>query len=263
MDNVKVGVLAVLLILTSCGHQPEVSAPDFVEDEAAKEMLQGIWIENETEEVSFRAEGDTLYYPDATSQPAYFYIANDSLFLGNNRYEIIKQTEHLFWFKNQAGDELHLKKSEVEEDSLAFSSKQPEILTLTEVLKLDSVVYFGGERYHWYIAVNPTKYKVTKTTYNSEGVGVENVYYDNIIHVSLFSGATCLYSKDLRKQMYKDNVPSEFLEQAILGNMQYDHTDAAGVHFNATLCVPDGASCYLVETLIGFDGQMSMKLLEY
>lgn len=257
------GVLVFLMLLASCGRQPDVSAPKFEEDVEAKEMLQGIWIESETEDVSFRAKGDTLYYPDSTSQPAYFYIVNDSLCLGNRHYEIVKQTEHLFWFKNQAGDEVHLRKSETAEDSLAFAGKRPEILTLTEVLKIDSVVYFGGERYHWYIAVNPTKYKVIKTSYNSEGVGVENVYYDNIIHVSLFSGSTCLYSKDLKKQMYEDKVPREFLEQAILGNMQYDHIDARGVYFLATLCVPDGASCYLVETFIGFDGQMSTKLLEY
>ena len=62
--------------------------------------------------------------------------------------------------------------------------------------------------------------------------------------------------------MYADNVPQEFLEQAILGNMQYDHIDGRGIHFNATLCTPNAASCYLVETIIGFDGQLSLKLLE-
>ena len=45
--------------------------------------------------------------------------------------------------------------------------------------------------------------------------------------------------------------------------MQYALTDKNGVHFNATLCIPDEASCYLVETIIGFDGQLSLKLLEY
>ena len=128
---------------------------------------------------------------------------------------------------------------------------------------MDSVVMYGGERYHWYIAVNPTKYKVTKTAYNSDGVSVENVYYDNIIHLSLYRGSSRIFSRDIKKQMYAGDVPQQFLEQAVLGNMQYDHTDSHGVHFNATLCIPDGASCYLVETLIGFDGQLTMKLLEY
>jgi hypothetical protein len=58
-------------------------------------------------------------------------------------------------------------------------------------------------------------------------------------------------------------VPVKFLEEAVLANMEYSKADAAGLHFNATLCIPDGASCYLVETVISYKGQMTMKLLEY
>jgi len=252
------------LLFTSCGWQSgreQTSQPE--ENLEAKALLQGIWIEDETDEVSFRAVGDTIFYPDSTSQPAYFMIVGDSLWLGDGRYAILKQTEHLFLLQNQNGDEVKYRKSESAEDSLAFVRQRPEILTLSEVLKMDSVVVYGNERYHWYIAVNPTKYRVTKTTYNSDGVGVDNVYYDNIIHVSLYSGSQCLFSRDFKKQMFADMIPTEFLEQAVLGNMQYDHADAHGCHFDATLCIPDGASCYLVDILIGKDGKVSMNLLEY
>lgn len=241
----------------------DVSENETPEDLEAKAMLQGIWIESETEEVSFLAKGDTIFFPDSTSQPSYFRIVSDSFCLGENRYAITKQTEHLFCFQNQSGEEVRLEKSENKEDSLAFLDNQPEILSLNEVLKIDSVVLFGGERYHWYIAVNPTRYKVTKETYNSDGVSVDNVYYDNIIHISLYHGSVCLFSRDIKKQMFADDVPQQFLDQAVLGNIKYDHVDSRGVHFNANLCIPDVASCYLVETLIGFDGQMTKKLLEY
>jgi hypothetical protein len=259
-------IIAFLFCLSflACKQQrADGSINDASEDLEAKAMLQGIWIESETEEVSFLAKGDTIFFPDSTSQPSYFCIVRDSFCLGENRYAITKQTEHLFCFQNQAGEEVRLEKSENKEDSLAFSDNQPEILSLNEVLKIDSVVSFGGERYHWYIAVNPTRYKVTKETYNSDGVSVENVYYDNIIHISLYRGSACLFSRDFKKQMFADDVPQQFLEQAVLGNIKYDHVDSRGVHFNANLCIPDVASCYLVETLIGFDGQMTKKLLEY
>ena len=259
-------IIAFLFCLSflACKQQrADGSINDASEDLEAKAMLQGIWIESETEEVSFLAKGDTIFFPDSTSQPSYFCIVRDSFCLGENRYAITKQTEHLFCFQNQAGEEVRLEKSENKEDSLAFSDNQPEILSLNEVLKIDSVVSFGGERYHWYIAVNPTRYKVTKETYNSDGVSVENVYYDNIVHISLYRGSACLFSRDFKKQMFADDVPQQFLEQAVLGNIKYDHVDSRGVHFNANLCIPDVASCYLVETLIGFDGQMTKKLLEY
>ena len=256
-------IIACLLCLLAVSCKQEAAKEvEKGENLEAKAMLQGVWLEDETEEISFRAQGDTIFFADSTSMPACFRIIADSLCLGDNSYPIIKQTANHFCFLNQAGDELHFVKSTVDEDTLAFSPNQPDILVLSEVLKCDSVVYYGGERYHWYVAVNPTKYRVTATGYNSEGVGVENVYYDNIIHISLYQGSACLFSRDIKKQMYVENVPQEFLDHAVLGNMQYAHTDARGVHFYATLCIPNGASCYMVDTSVGFDGQLSLTLLE-
>lgn len=257
-------VFLLCLSFVACKQQSaDGTKGEMSEDLEAKAMLQGIWIESETKEVSFLAKGDTIFFPDSTSQPSHFRIIGDSFCLGENRYAIIKQTEHLFCFQNQTGEEVRLEKSGNNEDSLAFVDSQPEILSLNEVLKIDSVVLFGGERYHWYIAVNPTRYKVTKETYNSDGVSVKNVYYDNIIHISIYRGSVCLFSRDIKKQMFTDDVPQQFLEQAVLGNIKYDHVDSRGVHFDVNLCIPDVASCYIVEALIGFDGQMTKRLLEY
>ena len=92
---------------------------------------------------------------------------------------------------------------------------------------------------------------------------VENVYYDNIMHIAVFKGAQRLYSSDFHKQQYASKVPKDFLSDAILGNMEYSHIDTEGLHFNATLCIPDGASCYMVETIVDYQGKMTMKLIEY
>ena len=260
-----IATACLLLMLVSCQHQQQGTsvAVEALENTGAKAMMQGIWHEETTEEVVFRAEGDTIYYPDPNDQPAHFRIVADSLELGSRHYPIVKQTEHVLWFRNQSGEVTKLVKSDEAEDTLAFIHRPAEVLSPKEVIKVDSVVNYGGQRYHWYIAVNPTRYRVTKTNYNSEGVAVDNVYYDNIIHISLYQGSNCLFSRDIKKSMYETEIPKSFLEQAILGNMQYSMTDAHGVHFDATLCIPDEASCYLVETIIGFDGQLSLKLLEY
>ena len=109
-------------------------------------------------------------------------------------------------------------------------------MTYTHQVKKDSVVNYDGARYHWYIAINPTKYKVITRTYNDDGIEVENVYYDNIMHVSVFQGSRQLYSSDFRKQQYANQVPAQFLEEAILANMEFTHIDADGLHFAATLC---------------------------
>lgn len=227
-------------------------------------MLQGVWVDAETGDVSFQVKGDTIFYSDTTSMPAYFKIIGDSLVLGSGTsYAVVKQSPNLFWFTNQNGDMVKLQKSDDPVAGLEFVRDKPQVLTYTQQVKKDSVVMFNGERYHWYVAINPTKYKVVSRTYNDDGLEVENVYYDNIMHISVFHGSRQLFSSDIRKQDYKKLIPANFLEEAILSAMDFTHIDAEGLHFNATVCRPDGASCYMVDTQIAFTGQQTMKLLEY
>ena len=255
--------MAVMLLM-GCSRQQGGSGVEEKEDREAKTMLQGVWLDSESGDLSFSVKGDTIFYADSTSMPAYFKIVGDSLIFGSGtKYGIEKQTAHLFWFRNQNGDIIKLAKSDDPDDASAFTHETPQIMTYTHQVKKDSVVFYNGERYHWYIAINPTKFKVVKRSYNDDGVEVENVYYDNIMNISVYQGAQKLYSSDFRKQQYSDKVPAEFLEEAILANMEFSRIDAEGVHFNATLCIPDGASCYLVETLISYQGKMTMKTLEY
>ena len=84
--------------------------------------------ESETEEAVFRVEGDTIYYPDPTDQPAAFRIIADSLVLSQQRYPIIRQDEHLFWFQNQSGDIIKLVKSgRYSEEIIAQRSNSPSV----------------------------------------------------------------------------------------------------------------------------------------
>lgn len=250
----------LMVVLVACNQNNSSSLAD---DKEAKAMLQGTWIDEESGDVAFRVKGDTLYFADATSMPTYFRIYKDSLYLASGTsYSIVKHTEHLFWFNNQNGDLLKLQKSD-DADDADIETAAPSVLTYTHQVKIDSVAAYNGNRYHWYIAINPTKYKVTKRTFNEDGLEVENVYYDNIMHISVFQGARQIYSSDFHKQQYQGLVPAEFLNDAILANMAFSHIDAAGLHFNATLCIPDGATCYMVESTISYTGVLSMQLVEY
>lgn len=261
--------LALLLLLglaVACGRRDGTLPSQQQESREAKALLQGVWIDQDTEELTFRAVGDTIFFPDSTSQAAYFQIVGDSLVLGAARssYFIEKQTEHQFWFINQNGDLIKLVKSDDPETADDFvRDETPAVMTYTEVVKRDSVVVFNRERFHWYVAINPTKYKVHTTTYGDNGVEVDNVYYDNIMHISVFCGTKQLFSQDFKKQMYAATVPAQFLEQAILANMEYSRVDEKGLHFDATLCIPGDASCYRVENVVSFDGKLTTNLLEY
>lgn len=258
-------ITALLLLISLAGckqRQDSIEQPS--ESREAKALLQGVWMDEETEAVAFQMKGDTVYYADSTSMPAYFKVVGDTLCIGSTvRYHIEKHTDHVLWFTNQSGEVAKFTKSDDQTVDTVFSQTKPQILTLAEVLKRDTVVYYDGRRYHLYVAINPTKYKVAKQTVNDDGLNVENVYFDNIIHLSIFQGATQIFSRDLRKQTYEKSVPKGYLQQAILNDMQYSHTDAQGFHFNASLCVPDEASCYLIDQIVTFRGEVSTKLLEY
>ena len=254
--------MGVLLMAGCSGRQPDSQSE---EDREAKALMQGVWVDAETEDLTFRVAGDTIFYADSTSMPAYFKIVGDSLVLSSGTtYAIEQHTAHIFSFRNQNGDLITLNKLDnAEDDSLYVRGTTPAVMTYTHQVKTDSVVSYNGARYHWYIAINPTRFKVVRRTYNHDGMEVENVYYDNIMHVSIYNGARKLYSSDFRKQQFSHLVPVKFLDEAVLANMEFAKADAEGLHFNATLCIPDGASCYQVETIISYKGQMTMKLLEY
>ena len=247
--------------LWSCGEQKKPQE----ENREAKALLQGVWMDGDTEDVLFRMEGDTVYYTDSTSMPARFWVVADTLFIGKSGYYIERQTAHQLWFKNQTGEVIKLVKMVVEDgqDSLmAPQMPHPTIQTLTEVLKRDTVVFHGGQRYHCYIAINPTHYKVVSHTVNEDGMDVEEVYYDNIVNLSIYKGAAQVFKRDLHKGDYAGLVASDFLEKAVFNDMTFSKADDGGFHFVASLCVPNGVSSFQIDNIVSAKGTVHFKVHE-
>lgn len=71
MKNVAVSLMAILFAACSGNKSPH-SLQQEKEDLSAKELLQGIWLDDETESPLMRVEGDTIYYADAQSTPIAF-----------------------------------------------------------------------------------------------------------------------------------------------------------------------------------------------
>lgn len=261
-------VLPVVLLcvagLWGCATKSDHHTAMQEEDKGAKKLLQGIWIDEESEEVAFRIKGDTVFYPDSTTMPAYFKIVADTFVVDGGRrqekYPVAKRTAQAFWFKNSNGDFVKLVKSNDPADTLWFSVPLFQPVLITEKVKRDTVVHYDDERYHCYITINPTKYKVVRSTYSDDGMALENVYYDNIVHLSVYRGGNKVFSQNITKQTFAKLVPSHFISQAILGDMLFNRVDAKGFHFQASLCLPEGNTIsYLLDVCIGFGGQFSVK----
>lgn len=178
LHNILALLLAAVAVV-ACGPKAQKSEGKTEEDKVAKQMLQGIWINADDESVEFKVKGDTIFYPDSTSYPAYFQIFKDTLVIhgadDTMKYPIVKQAPHLFVFKNSNNETVKLTLSEDALDKLQFENNQTKVLNQNRLVKKDTVVANGDMRYHCYVQVNPTTYKVIKSTYNDEGVEVDNV----------------------------------------------------------------------------------------
>lgn len=251
-----------LLGVAACGQKSEKKQPEIKEDTAAKKLLQGIWLDGDDEDdVAFRVKGDTIYYPDSTSRPVYFYIVGDTLVMkgaNTSKYPIVNQAAHIFQFKVQNGDIVKLVKTDDQSYLQQFSHEQPVTLNQNTLVKRDTVVNAGNEKLHLYVQVNPTTFKVYKSSYNDDGVEVDNVYHDNIVNVNIYQGSRKIFGRDFRKEDFKGQVPHEFLKQSILSDIVFRKVDADGVHYKVVLAMPDSSMSYQVEIIISLKGKMTI-----
>lgn len=257
-------LLVVVAAVCSCKQQDKpVVAP--AENLEAKKMLAGIWVDADEESVVFKISGDTIYYPDPTANPVEFKIVKDTMILQGNsvsKYPIIKMAAHLLEFKNQGGDIIKLVKSDNPVDAYQFKRHDQVPLNQGKVVKTDTVVSYNDNRYHSYVQVNPTTYKVYRTSYNSEGMETENIYYDNIVHVSVYRGAAKVFSKDFRKDDFAETVPANMLKQCVLSDIKLIEASDDGLHYRAQLAIPDSPSSFMAELIISYDGKTKVRVFE-
>lgn len=261
---IAISLLTVLLAACNNGKKQDFS--EQAEDLHAKELLQGIWLDDETDSPLMRIEGDTIYYADSQGAPVSFKIRRDTLYtFGNDTtfYKIDRQTEYSYWFHSLADNIVKLHKSEDLNDSLAFVGKSIEAIPIyTEVTKKDSIVTYDGTRYRAYVYVNPSQKRVVKTTYSEDGISMDNVFYDNIMHICVYEGKKSLYASDVDKQMFAGVVPMDFLEQSILSNMEFTKVDRNGFHYRATLSIPESYVSSIANLTVGFDGKLAITAVK-
>lgn len=263
MKKFIIGVCSIMLLF-ACGNSKDTQSTE--EDLTAKTLLQGIWIDDETDMPLMRIEGDTIFYANPQNIPVTFKVIRDTIYVYGNQtvaYKIDRQTEYSFWIHSLADDIVKLHKSENAEDVLSFIDQEVEVIpSTTEVTQKDSIVTYQGKRYRGYVYINPSKMKVTRTSYAENGIGVDNVYYDNVIHICVYEGKQMLYGKDITKKDFSNIFSAELLNQMILADMNFLGVNGKGYRYQATLRVPESSVYNLIDMTISFDKQLSTKKAE-
>lgn len=254
--------LAVICLVFSCRGKRENADETQKESKEAKFLLQGVWVDAESESVAFMAKGDSIFYPDSTLVPVSFAIYGDTLVLNGGttvKYGILKQSKNIFSFRNGMGEEVKLVRStDEEQDKFLFVNKEVKAINQGVKINRDSVVICDNVRYHIYTTVNPTSYKVFKRTYNEDGLEVENVYYDNIVHLSVFDGNRKVYSGDFRKEHFAEYIEGFNGSSLILSDINYTRTKNDALFFEAVIGEPDGISNYVVGMCIDGKGKLTI-----
>ena len=257
-------VLIFISLMSSCSGQPQKKEEMEKEDLIAKEWLQGTWIDDMTETPLFTAKGDTIYYIDEPAAPVAFKIIEDTLKTYGRKvsnYHIKKQGKSFIWIQSFMGDILQLSKAENSQDSLWIPRQTPKEKT-DNVISKDNVVHYNNQRFRGYVYINPTNIKVHQPEITEEGLEIENIYYDNIIHICVYEGKNKLFGRDMKKQDFESLIPAEYYQRAILSDMEFGGVNAKGYQYQATLCIPNSASCYLINISITKDGDITYELVQ-
>lgn len=235
------------------------------EDLNAKKMMQGIWIDEEDGEPVFRALNDTLYYPDGTAEPTAFYIADDTLFIETShptKYAVTSLGKDYFRFINAEGDKIMLIHSNSNEDMEHFikHTVEKDSTSIAIVNKKDSTLNFNNHAYRAYTEVNPTRHKVYKQSINSDGVTVDNAFYDNIVSLNIYREQQKIFYYNFQKTHFKKLIPQSFYDSCILENINIVGTNDKGMLFEAILTAPDTYTSYHVNITVTDKGKYSLAI---
>ena len=258
------GLWLAMTGMSACSHGAgnDVVA-ESQENVQMKQALQGIWADDNSDAVQFSADGDSLYYPGDASRPLYFKIVNGQLMIcgaDTVSYEIVCLEDSKFWYHSITGELIKLHRSEYELDSIEFVKTMQEPIALYDgVVKKDSVIMFEKHRYHGYVYINPSTMKVYKTSYNENGMKIEQVFYDNVIHLCVYEGTQSLFARDFTKKDFESAVEPGFLKSAVLSDMDFIDVNSKGYWYEVSLCIPDEASCYQIFILVSPDGDWSLQ----
>lgn len=232
------------------------------EDLEAKKMLQGIWLFDDGE-TAFMAKGDSIFYPDTTSLPVKFWIANDSLYLKGNHtchYQVTAQAAHLFKIANPSGDEVKFVKGGKNTSHADFLQARPYALNTFRTFDSDTVVSNDMGFFDTRIHVETTSDQVIRSTYNDQGIEVDNMYLDNVARVTTYNHGKLVYSHDFRKAEFSQQVPADFLSKCILRGITFSHAAGDALYYDVSIGIPDASTTYVIGLRINSKGNVEKKL---
>lgn len=250
--------------LAACGRTDD-NSPNAMEEKSAlmASFMQGVWIDDDSGAPFIKVRGDSIYFASRVNVPIAYRVEGDTLIIYGGeaaKYLIDMMDESTFRFFTASGDLMSLHKSE--NDTLNFGSLVQSPVPEHEVIEKDSVIFSQGVRYRGYVYINSTDIKVSSPYFSEDGMYMDNVFFDNVIHICVYQGTQRLFGKDIRREMFEGIVPDDYLRYSILDDMNFIGVSPRGYTYSATICSPGSPSCYCVEVFVSKEGELKLTLVQ-
>ena len=261
MKALHVLILIVALFATGC-KQTEKKGWRKAENLEAKNRIQGIWVEENSEAPFMRIINDSITFADRNSRTLHFKIYGDTLYTygaDTTNYHIEKHTPFELRLRSITEQLITLHRPEGDVDSAFFFDKRPPLPYHSQRVERDSVVSYNGQRFRAYSYINPSTMKVLRTSYNEEGMSVENVYYDNVMHICVYQGREEFFATDLKKSDFAEKIPEEMLHQSVFKDIKFVAVNSEGFQYKATFNIPETYVYCVVKVTITHDRQLKIS----
>lgn len=252
-------VMAVALLVSSCKGVRE--------NQKAKDMMQGQWVNADTGEDVFTVKGDTIYFPETANAPLHFRIVDDSLQTERDsascaNYAIIRQGDNIFWMKNINGELLKLHRKELGDievnDTLSADSVALTINSYCGQRNTESSATVGGKVYTFRKEIHRSNDVIIRTELNPDGMEMANLYYDNTIHLSLSRDGKMVFDHDFSRDQFTDNMQQPFASRAVLYDVLCTGVDARGWCLDVVFRIPSSHLSYTVSIMVTGDGELKI-----
>lgn len=249
-------VLAAMLsaVLPSCTSGTKHPG----EDETAKDMLQGMWLNNEDGALAFNVRGDSLYYPQKGFLPMHIYVVGDSLYMqgsGTMRYKITRQTDNRIEVRTHDGSDLVLVRTQQKSDSLTFAEAGSKAVLRPSLAQATDTVCGT-----WHIKAEPVPSadNVVSRRVNSEGFETDELYSGNDFRLTVSHTANSVFGRVVKKEeLLHDNAPEVRSQLALVGMTPVSAT-AESLCMAAIFRRPYADAEFRVEFVITPEGKLTI-----
>lgn len=153
----------------------------------------------------------------------------------------------------------HKREELKQEGDLKQKEVQDHILEST--VKIDTSFTYNDSYYALILTKLPSALvdEFVKPNSNTANDNLILPWRDNVINLKINKDNKSFLYTEIKKSFFKQIIPSDFLEKAIIEGVWFESFDKNGISFSITVCKPDTDICYFIGLIVDYTGKISLE----